>query len=181
MGEEFIEVLFTDDTYTGAKLESEDNARKAFNVLVGYMNDNNGSVVPLNFEIGYGNVAFSKDVMREAVANSRSTLFPGARKMGLPFKEAVETFILRKYFGRIGNGLTKKDIWREDKKLYEALGSYNRLYGKLPFDIPSERDLVQRNLEQFYRQGVATLTPKQRTSVSRKARREVPALATLGR
>ena len=91
--------------------------------------------------------------------------------MGLPFKEAVENFLALKYADRIKKGLTRAEIWREDKRLYRAIDKYQRDYGGLPFDIPSERDLVQRNLEQLYQEGVQSLTPRQRLSLSRLHRR----------
>ena len=97
--------------------------------------------------------------------------FPGARKMGLPLKDAVERFLTLKYSERIKSGsLTKADIWREDKRLYEAMKDYKKTYGELPFDIPSERDIVQRDLQQFFKMGVESLTPRQRLSVRKKHR-----------
>lgn len=104
-------------------------------------------------------------------ASQKFGQFPGARKMGLPLKDAVEQFLTLKYGDRIGNGLTKAEIWREDRRLYAAMKQYQRTYGELPYDIPSERDLVQRDLELLFQEGVASLTPKQRLSVSRKHRR----------
>ncbi len=92
--------------------------------------------------------------------------------MGLPLKDAVERFLTLKYSERIKSGsLTKADIWREDKRLYEAMKDYKKTYGELPFDIPSERDIVQRDLQQFFKMGVESLTPRQRLSVRKKHRR----------
>jgi len=92
--------------------------------------------------------------------------------MGLPLKDAVEHFLTLKYGERIEAGeLTKTHIWREDKRLYEAIHYYERAYGKLPFDIPSQRELADRQLLEFIREGVAAMTPRQRLAVKKRRKR----------
>ncbi|MDR3450815.1 MAG: hypothetical protein P4M15_13910 [Alphaproteobacteria bacterium] len=97
--------------------------------------------------------------------------FPGASKMGLPFREAVEKFFDLKFLPRVKHGLTKTDIYREDIKFYSAMFAYERRFGVAVCDIPSERDILQNALETFFREGVAVLEPKQRIAIGRKYKR----------
>jgi len=75
--------------------------------------------------------------------------FPGARKMGLPFREAVETFIKLKFGGEPKKHMKRELIVGDDCKLDKALGNYRRLYGQLPFDIISQRDDSKIDIEKF--------------------------------
>jgi hypothetical protein len=115
--------------------------------------------------------AASNPSLKKAVARRRKKEFPGARKMQLPFKEAVEKYVVQKYNGRIGKGLTKADIFRDDKKLYIAFDNYEKQFGHSPFNIPSVRDLARERFERVVNAGLDNVSRRDRDAAHKMARR----------
>jgi uncharacterized protein affecting Mg2+/Co2+ transport len=117
----------------------------------------------LRLRISYYSKRHTTELMNVHIAETFET-FPGARKMGLPFKEAVEEYLRVKYGARIGKDLTRADIFRDgDNKLYEAIDNYKRQFGRIPFDIPSVQDIAQERLQR------AALMGKDASRLDRKA------------
>jgi hypothetical protein len=97
----------------------------------------------------------------------------GARGSGKPFKEALEDFISEVYGEFIGNGLTLAYIYEKDHALYAAINTYQtRFKQKIPFDIPSERELVDRRFAKAVEEGLPSLARTERRSVAAKLRRD---------
>jgi hypothetical protein len=109
--------------------------------------------------------------LRSALAVDTSKDFPGARGMGLSFKQAVEKFVRLKYGRRVGKDLTKADIFRDDKKLYAAIDHYERQCGHAPFDIPSVRDLAHERFERVLAQGMKNVSRRDRDAAHKMAKR----------
>jgi hypothetical protein len=104
--------------------------------------------------------------------------FPGARilnaafQLNMTFREAVEKFIKAKYSAQQIKQLTGADIYRDFPKLHDAYRDYRKRFRVSPFNIRSERELVQSALEQLFEDGIDSLSQRQRTSVRRKIQRE---------
>lgn len=173
MGWEYVQVFFRNLTYTGAELKCESDARLAFDIIIAYMRKHNGIVLPLNFLIQFGNNRFSILDFKAEMARRKniSGLFPGARKMKLPFKEAVEQFLLSKYSKRIGKGLTRAEIRRDDPKLYMAIKDYQKQFGNLPFDIPSVRQIAEERFQRVVQLGLKNAPRRDRDAANRMTRR----------
>jgi hypothetical protein len=170
MGVEYVQIFFNNKTYTGAQIKSSFDVTRAFDLIINYIDKYNGNVVPHNFNFCFASIIYTKETMTAAIAKTY-TAFPGARKMGLPFKAAVEKYLQLKYGARVGRDLTKAEIFNDDRKLYQAMDNYRKQFGKVPFDIPSVQDIARDRLEHVARVGVENASRLDRKAAHKLARR----------
>ena len=97
--------------------------------------------------------------------------FPGARKLGVPFKEAVELYLSIRYSDALRAGtLTRPQIYAADKKLYRAIADYEKV-AELPFDIPSVRDVARDRFQYFVEHGLEGASRAARLSINKMTKR----------
>lgn len=73
--------------------------------------------------------------------------YPGAHAMGLPFKDALEAYILKLLGPDIRETPTaKSEVVKQDPTLQKPLNNYKARFGKFPFQITSA---CQRSAERF--------------------------------
>ena len=92
--------------------------------------------------------------------------FPGSRRMKLPFKEAVERFIEKKYRTRVGTDLSKAEIHSDFPKLYAAINNYEKRW-TLPFTLPSVRTLAKERFEKVVSVGLENAPRRDRDAANR--------------
>jgi hypothetical protein len=122
-------------------------------------------------------ITLSPEVLK--LIRGKGKKFPGARRMGLSFKDAVEQFTLVKYGHRMDDALTKADIFRDDKKLYVAFDNYEKQIGHTPFNIPSTRTLARERFERVVSVGLESAPRRDRDAAHKMAKRIVRKLDSI--
>lgn len=100
------------------------------------------------------------------------TSWPGAKKLELPFKKAVEQFLLKRYGKRIRKGkITKEFIKVDDPALYIALNHYQQRFGANPLGIKTKYDRARENFELAKKVGFENLPEPARRSARGQQRK----------
>jgi hypothetical protein len=129
------------------------------------LQERDGKLYTLRVALGVQRGVRSKNAVE--LPENPTELWTGVRGTGVLFEDALPKFIQRVYGRYIGRGLTRSYIFRKDPKLYRAINTYETNIEKLPFDIPSERDLVDQKFELLAREGRGALSAADRRSVLR--------------
>jgi ApaG protein len=100
-------------------------------------------------------------------------LWNGVKGTGKSFKAELEKFISENYGPYISQKLlTRAYIFQHDRRLYRAIAAYETRFETIPFDIPSERDLLTRKFDTYFEGGLQAATRRDKHAISRKMHRD---------